>query len=341
MKAIVYEKAGSGAYIDVPYPTCGDDDVIIKVVTCGICKGAELGHSRTGTAFSAYPTTPGHEFAGYVDKVGKNVTLFKEGDRVTADNAVPCGQCYYCKKNKPLLCQHFGYIGHNIPGGFAEYVKVEQDKVFLLPDAMTFNQGAIVETVACCVNAVDKLNPQLGEDIAVLGAGPNGMILAQLIHHSSALSTTVIASTQEKLDIMASFGIGTIFLDRNDHAKHEAEVLRRFPNGLDGFVDSTASPALVAETFKLLKKGGRAVQYGVFGKDARMDLDARLFFTRQLNYSASGAQTHCFGRAIDYVASGKVNVDCLITAEYALKDYFEALDVVANDRRALKILIHP
>ncbi|NLF29181.1 MAG: alcohol dehydrogenase catalytic domain-containing protein [Clostridiales bacterium] len=341
MKAIVYEQAGKGALCEVPDPRCGDDDIIIKVVACGICKGAELGHSRTGTAFSRYPTIPGHEFAGYVHEIGKNVRGFKVGDRVTADNAVPCGDCYYCRKNRPLLCRNFGYLGHNIPGGFAEYVLVDYRKALLLPENVSFEQGAIVETVACCVNCVDKLSPALGEDIAVLGAGPSGIILAQLIHHSSALSVTAIASTQAKLDLLEERGIRTLFLDRADHEKHVHELWRRFPEGLDAFVDTTASPQLVSESLSLLKKGGRAVQYGVFGKDSRMDLDARLFFTRQLSYTASGAQTHCFGRAIDYISSGKVDVDCLITAEYPMERYFEALERVATDRQVLKILIRP
>ena len=341
MKAIVYERAGKGALCEVPYPECGDNDVVIKVVVCGICKGAELGHSRNGTAFSRYPTTPGHEFAGYVDRVGKNVKDFKVGDRVTADNAVPCQDCYYCRKNLPGLCKNFGYLGHNIPGGFAEYVRVDATKVFRLPDSMTFEQAAIVETVACCIACVDKLAPKFGEDIAVFGAGPSGLILAQLIHHSSALSTTCIASTQEKLDLLSAKGIQTILLDREDHSKYIEEVFRRHPEGLDAFVDATANPELVAENFSLLKKGGRAVQYGVFRNNVKMEFNAQLFFGRQLTYTASGAQTHCFGRAIDYIACGKVDVDCMMTAEYPLEQYFEALDRVANDRRALKILIRP
>ena len=341
MRAIVYEQAGRGALRQVPYPECGDDDVVIKVAVCGICKGAELGHSRNGTAFSRYPTTPGHEFAGTVDRVGKNVTAFHVGDRVTADNAVPCGQCYYCKANKPGLCKNFGYLGHNIPGGFAQYVRVHHHKVFLLPESMSFEQGAMVETVACCIAAVDKLAPRFGEDIAVFGAGPSGLILAQLIHHSNALSCTCIASTQEKLDILAQLGIGTILMDRNDHQKYFDEIFRRCPEGLDAFVDATANPQLTAENFALLKRGGRAVQYGVFRQGVRMEFDAQLFFSRQLTYTASGAQTHCFGRAIDYIASGKVEVDSMITAQYPLEEYFTALDRVANDRSVLKILIRP
>lgn len=341
MKAIVYEKAGKGALCDVPYPVCGDNDVIIKVEVCGICKGAELGHSRNGTAFSRYPTTPGHEFAGYIDKVGKNVKEFKPGDRVTADNAVPCGNCYYCRENKPGLCKDFGYLGHNIPGGFAEYVRVDYTKVYRLPNSMTFEQAAIVETVACCIACVDKLAPKYGEDIAVFGAGPSGLILTQLINCSSALSTVCVASTKSKLDLLEKHGISTILMDRKNHSKYMEEIFRRFPEGLDAFVDATASPELVAENFALLKKGGRAIQYGVFRDHMHMDFDAQLFFGRQLTYTATGAQTHCFGRAIDYIVSGKVDVDCMITAEYPLERYFEALERVASDRSVLKILIRP
>lgn len=341
MKAIVYNKPGDGKLTDIPYPVCGDNQIIIKIEACGICKGAELGHATTGTGLAKYPVVPGHEFAGTVHEIGKNVTKFKVGDRVTADNTVLCGECYYCMRDQPLYCDHFGSLGHNINGGFAEYVLVDKEKVFAIPDSMSFNEAAIIESVSCCIHAVDMIHPACGENILILGTGSNGIILAQLLKASGALSVTAMGSKDAKLKLLNEYGIDTIKMDRNDYSVHEAEIKKRFPHGLDAIVDTTASPELVSKCFKLLKKGGRMVQYGVFAKGAHMDIDCFDLFLRELQYYGTCSQTHCFGRTIDYVNAGIVKLDKLVTHEFPLSDYFKAIDITANDRDAMKIIIHP
>lgn len=100
MKALYYTEAGrkNGSVTDIPYPTCEEKQVIVKVESCGICIGVEKGHDTTGTALSVYPVVPGHEFAGFVHEIGAGVEAVSVGDRVTVDNTLPCGECYYCKK---------------------------------------------------------------------------------------------------------------------------------------------------------------------------------------------------------------------------------------------------
>lgn len=156
MRANVYEKPGSCGIRQVPIPECGEHQVLIKVMSCGICKGADVALAR-GSFLARFPLTNGHEFAGVIAKKGAAVTEFKEGDRVTADNTVLCGGCYYCRRDEPLYCENFYSLGCNGPGGFAEYVLVNADKVFPISDRLSFNDACFAEPIACAIHTMDRL----------------------------------------------------------------------------------------------------------------------------------------------------------------------------------------
>ena len=219
MKALMYDKAGreNSSVRQIPYPECGDDEVIIKVMSCSICKGAEHDHDNgKGTDLAKYPVVPGHEFAGYVHEVGKNVTAFKPGDRVTADNTEYCGDCYYCRREESNYCPTFGSLGHNINGGFAEFVRVKKEKVFHIPDHLSFNAAALSEPVACCIHAVDRANVRYGDTVVIFGAGSMAQILGQLFKASNAEKVYMVAGKSSKLDLAAKYGIIPIEMNRND-----------------------------------------------------------------------------------------------------------------------------
>ncbi|MFH1539866.1 MAG: alcohol dehydrogenase catalytic domain-containing protein, partial [bacterium] len=128
MKAVVYSEPRKFEVKDIPYPALKENQVIIKVKACGVCK-TDL-HIHNGEFISQFPLTNGHEFSGLIEEIGSDVIAFAKGDRVVADNTVLCGECYYCRRNQPLFCENFYSLGVTGPGGFAEYVVVNQDKVF-------------------------------------------------------------------------------------------------------------------------------------------------------------------------------------------------------------------
>lgn len=341
MKALYYTAAGKGSITDIPMPVCGDNQVIIKVEAASICKGVELGHEANGTGLSAYPVVPGHEFAGVVHEIGKNVTRFAVGDRVTADNTELCGDCYYCRQDKPLQCKAFGSLGHNINGGFAEYVLVSKEKVFALPDNLSFDEGCLVEPVACCIHAMDRLDTKYGEDVVVVGGGPNGQIISQMLLRSNAQSVVLMDTSNVKLQFAEKYGIPTIQVDTSADKKHMRELLALYPEGVDAVVDATGNWRSINAGFEMLKNGGRLLQYGVTHEGDRVTIDSFHFFLKELQYYASKAQTHCFGRAIDSIRNGTVNVKDLITFSCSLDDYSIALDKTKHDPDQLKIVIHP
>lgn len=341
MKALYYTEAGKGAITEIPKPLCGDDQVIVEVKSASICKGVEVGHANNGTGLSTYPVIPGHEFAGVITEVGKNVTKLKVGDRVTADNTELCDDCYFCKQDKPLYCENFGSIGHNINGGFAEYVVVKKEKIFKIPDDMDFNTACMTEPVACCIHAMDRLNVQYGEVVVVVGGGPNGQILSQMLCHSNANKVFLIDKHPEKLALAEAHGAIGIQSDTSGELKHFKKIREMYPLGVDAVIDATGNAQSIADDFKLLKTGGRLLQYAVTHEGAIAPIETMEFFLGEFTYYATKAQTHCFGRALDAMISGDVDVKSLVTSEYSLDDYFIALDKTINDRSQLKIVIHP
>ena len=143
MKAIQYNAPRQFAVVDLPKPEPGPHQVVIRVKACGICKTDLTIHD--GSFLAKFPLVNGHEFAGVIDSVGSAVTEWKVGDRVTADNTELCGYCEPCRSDKPLYCENFNSHGCNMPGGFAEYVLINHDKVFALSDKLSFEEATFTE----------------------------------------------------------------------------------------------------------------------------------------------------------------------------------------------------
>jgi len=341
LKALYYTEAGNGNITNIPMPVCDDDQVIIKVKSASICKGVEIAHSESGTSLSKYPVVPGHEFAGVVHEVGKNVTKFKVGDRVTADNTELCEDCWYCRKDKPLYCDNFGSLGHNINGGFAEYVVVKKEKVFMLPENMSFDEGCLVEPVACCIHAMDRLDVKFGENVVVVGGGPNGIILSQMLKRSNAANVVLMDINPGKLELVEKYGVQTMVVDTSEKKDHIRQLKEKFPVGVDAVVDATGSWRSLNNDFEMLRKGGRLLQYGVTHEGDKVTVDCFQFFIKELTYYSTMAQTHCYDRAIEYIANGVVQVKDMITFECSLDDYFIALEKTIKDPDQLKMIIHP
>lgn len=348
MRAMIIETMHGGRnatrIADVPYPICGSQQIIIKIKTCSICKHCESFYDGGGSASMVkpedYPITLGHEFSGEIVEIGKDVHNLKVGDRVTVDNTVLCGECYHCKRDEPLYCDNFGSMGHNLHGGFAEYVVALAEKAFPIPDNLSFEEAACTEPVACCMHAMDRMQLRYGDNVAILGAGSMALILAQLIKNSSANQVVVIGSTQSKLDVCEkNFGINTLLMDRNDYSIHEKKISEEFPHGLDIVIDTTGSAKMANSALRMLGKGGKLIMYTQV--DNMTIEDCANFTNYEQSIIMAYCQTHNYGRSLDAMKLGRVNIKPLITHEFSLEDYTEALDENINNRNSLKVVIHP
>ena len=340
MKAVVYNNPRDFEVKEIEKPTIAPNQVLLKVKASGICRTDV--HIHEGEFISRFPLTPGHEFAGEIVEVGADVTEFKVGDRVAADNTVLCGWCYYCRRNQPLYCENFYSLGCNGPGGFAEYVKVNHDKVFHISDNLSYDVASFTEPTACAIHGMDRIDLRCGDDVLIFGAGPTGIILTQLIKLGGAANVVVVASNQMKLDLIEKNGYAhTILMDRNDYSKHTKELNQRFPKGFDVIVEATGSPRVLEHCFDFGRKGAKIIVYGVIGEKERISVSPNQIFSNEYNVIGSFAQTHCYDRALKYLENGLVKVDDLITDTYDLESFPEALDKMMNGKDSIKIIMQP
>ena len=212
MRAVVYSAPRQFEVGEVPMPVPGVGEVRLAVEMAGMC-GTDL-HIHDGGFFSKYPLTPGHEIVGRVDALGEDVGGLAVGQRVAADNTVLCGYCTSCRRDEPLFCRNFYSLGVNGPGAFAEFVIVRAEKCFPADD-LSPTIAVMTEPTACAIHGMDVLDLRTGSEVLVFGAGPTGLVLAQLLVHGGAARVTVAAPTEFKLALAREYGVDTtVRMDR-------------------------------------------------------------------------------------------------------------------------------
>ncbi|KAG2091839.1 chaperonin 10-like protein [Suillus discolor] len=339
MNAVRYEAPRQFGMQTVPIPTINDDELLIKVSCCGIC-GTD-GHVHEGEFIAKFPLIPGHEVIGTVAKVGSNVTGFAEGDRCVADPGVTCESCFYCRRGQSLLCENFNGKGVTMAGGFAEYVVFEAKKTYKIVN-LTDEEATLVEPAACAIHGMDKLNAPVGIDALVIGAGPTGLILAQLLKLNGAANVVIAANKGIKTQIAQDLGAGDSYveLDRENPAPQWEQLRRDHPYGFDVVVEATGNEAVANDSINYVRRGGTLMIYGVYSDSARVHWPPSKIFGDEIKIIGSFAQTHCFPRAIAYLDSGKVKVKGMVTDVFKISEYQQALDKM-NSRTALKIAVKP
>lgn len=340
MKAVVYSKPREYKIEEIPKPVIKDNQVLIRVKSCGICRTDA--HIHEGDFISRFPLTPGHEFSGVIEEVGSKVRGFKINDRVTADNTVMCGDCYYCRRNQPLFCENFYSLGCNGPGGFAEFVAVNFDKVFHIKDSLSFDEACFTEPLSCAIHGMDVIDVKCGDDVLIFGAGPTGILLAQLIKYGGAANVVVCASSQSKLDLLEKNGYAkTVLMDRNDYSKHIKKLKEMFPKGFNITIDATGVPKIIEQCFEFPKSTGKIIIYGVTENNAKITISPYQIFEKELKVLGSFAQSHCFDRAVKYLEEGVVKVNDLVTDIFPLSKFDKAMSQMLKTSGQLKIIIHP
>ncbi|TFB74989.1 2-deoxy-scyllo-inosamine dehydrogenase [Cryobacterium glaciale] len=338
MKAIVYDEPGKFELRDVPIPVPGAHDVLIRVLVAGVC-GTDL-HLHHGEFGPTYPLIPGHEIAGEVVELGSAVNSLRVGDRVTFDNTAACGHCTECRRARPAFCEFILAQGVNAPGGFAEFVLASANRCFVVND-LDPEVAVFAEPTACVVHGLDVLALQPGSRVLMFGAGPTGLVLAQLLARSGAGSLTVAAPTQAKLDIAQERGADqTVLVDRaNPHAT-SARLRDLAGPGFDVVIDASGSLSALEQAIPLTRVGGTVFVYGMAAEAAQWAVPPYDIFRRELTIKGSFAQQFSFDRALTALRGGRVRTEGMITHRFTLEEYAEALEAVA-DSSCIKAVITP
>jgi L-iditol 2-dehydrogenase len=350
MRAVVYRGINDMRVETVPVPRIGPGELLIKVATCGIC-GTDLKKIHTGS--HSAPRIFGHEMAGTIVEVGKGVTRFQGGERVMVFHHVPCGECYYCRKQTPAQCPLYKKVGVSAGfepsgGGFAEYIRVmdwiaASRGVVPIPDSVPFEQAAFVEPVNTVLKGVKMISPAPDDTVLVIGQGPIGLMHAALASRTGARVLTSDLYPERHL-IAARFGL------RNPiHAGSENVVERVMAEtdgrGADAVILAVGGNALIRTAMDAARCGGKVMLFAqTQHTDATFDPGAVCMDEKTL----LGSYSSSFGildEVTDLVFGGYrsgFDLTQLISHRFPLERAIAAIDVASHPKAdSMKIMIEP
>ncbi|KAK3387219.1 NADP-dependent mannitol dehydrogenase [Podospora didyma] len=337
MKALRYNKPKEFEIVKVPLPKLREDDVLVKVKACGIC-GTDL-HIHEGEFIAKFPLIPGHETVGVVAAVGPKVKGFQVGDRVAADNAELCGHCFYCRRGAALLCENWAGHGTTLSGGFAEYCAYPQGKVFKIHNICDVD-ATLIEPASCACHGLDKIRPHLGSSVLMFGAGPTGLMLAQLLRKNGCSQVTIAAPGGLKMDLAKQLDAADTYIElsRTDPAAQYEQLKKDNPYGFDIVVEATGSVRILEDAIHYCRRGGTLVVYGVYASSARVSWPPAKIFGDELRIIGSFSEVFMFPQTVDYLDSGKIKTKGIVNKTFKLEQFGEALESMRN-KSAIKAAI--
>lgn len=336
MKAVVYDKPYEFQIRQIEDPEPGPGEVRLRVKVAGVC-GTDV-HLHAGEFFPVYPLVPGHEVIGEVDAVGEGVADLAPGRLVALDNMITCGLCDNCRRGAPTYCRNLRAQGVTEPGGFAEYVVAPAGKCHPIDD-LDLDTAVLAEPTACAVHGLDVLQPQAGADVLVIGMGPTGLILSQLLQ-GIAGRITAAAPTRFKLELAQEYGADEIVeFSRSDPDASAAALRSLAPDGFDIVIDATGSLGVLEQSLPLVRTGGTLFVYGMAAEDAKLPVSPYDIFRRELTIKGSFSQAFSFDRAVRALRTGRVRGEGIVTHRFPLDSYDKAIEAVRDDRSCLKAVI--
>jgi L-iditol 2-dehydrogenase len=320
---------------EVPTPKPAQREILVKVMSCGICGSDIVEWYRLPRA----PLVQGHEIGAEVVEVGSSITRFKVGDRVFAVPKVPCMDCYYCMSGHYPQCSE---VKVRLPGGFAEYILVPEILVergtYLLPESITYDQSTFIEPLACVVRAQRLAGVQAGQTVMVAGCGMSGLLHVKL---AKAGNCRVIAMDVNPKRLAFAEQIGAdITIDAADN------VPERFAAESDKKADAimlcTSAVSAAEQAWKCVDKGGAIVFFAVPGPDKEVTVPVNDLWTKEIRILTS---YYCgppdIDDALKLIESGKVEVDDMITHKFPLRDIAKGFQLVIDGKESIKVIIRP
>lgn len=349
MKALVaYAKDNYKFEDSYDVPSCGSDEIIIKTEACGVCAGDVKCHhgaamfwgDETQPAWVKPPFIPGHEFFGHIVEIGKNVTEYKIGDRIIADQIVPCGKCRFCKDGHYWMCQPhniFGFQNTN-NGGMAEYVKFPSTAVISrIPESMPIEQALLIEPYGCSKHAVDRA-AITNEDIVVIsGAGTLGLGMVTYARMKNPKALIVLDMIDSRLIKAKEFGADYIWNPSKDNV---VELINNMTQGYgcDIYIEATGHPSSVTQGLSMIRKLGRFVEFSVFGAPTTADWSI-IGDRKELDILGAHLSPYAYPFVIEHIADGTLNTSGVVTKTFPIEEWEEAFKCAEGKNGDLKVAL--
>ena len=338
MKSLISRGPRQVEFGDWEEPRILPGQVLIEVAACGIC-GTDLHVYQGLPAAWPVPGVRGHEFAGTVIASADDVQRFQQGDRVVVQPLVYCGQCRFCRSGQTNLCANLYLIGGEQPGGFAERVAVPASSLFKVPENLSLQQAALVETLATTVHAFEQNLSGILRRVAVLGAGAQGLFAVQLARLAGAKLIAVSETVPHRLAMALKLG-ATHAINAGQDNVVEAVLDLTDGEGVDLAIEAAGKALTRQNATQLLRPGGTAIFLALGAEPTPIDFMALV--PRELHLRGTQCYTDAdFALAIELLASGEISVDPLVTGMPLVKGAaaFEAL--TSDPGEMIKVILEP
>jgi D-arabinitol dehydrogenase (NADP+) len=336
MKAVLLNRTSEVRVVDVPQPTVGDRDVLIRVGASGIC-ASDLHLAAIKTSDLPYPLLPGHEVAGTVTCTGPTVTRVRLGEKIVVQPTVACGVCRLCRLGQPNLCPDAQIIGLHRPGGWAEYL--------VLPEPNAFGSGelplsiaACTEPLACALHGIRRLAPRPADHVLIFGAGTIGLFFLQLVHQHCAGPITVVDQYPERLVTARQLGADHLLLA---DCVVEESLAEQQPDGFDCVVDATGVPGVIETAFRWLRPAGKLLLLGSPPAVAAIAIHPRRLQRNDVTVVGAYSFAHEFSAALGLLKAGRIQAEPIVTDQYPLEAFPDAWQQAWSGRRSIKVQIVP
>ena len=353
MKAVVCHGPMDYKLEDITIPKAGPGEALVKVEAVGICASdlkcyhgaAKFWGDASRPAWAETEVVPGHEFVGEIvelDDVAAKRWGVKKGDRVVAEQIVPCGECRYCLRGSYWMCAPHGMFGFKraTPGGMASYMVFPKEAlVHKISKSVKPQHAAFAEPLSCALHAVERANIKFAEVVVVAGCGPIG--LGMIAGASAKFPATLIALDLDdrKLEVAKKCGAThTINIGKQDPVQIIRDMTEGY--GADIYLEGTGHPAAVLQGLKLLRKLGTFVCYSVFKEDVTVDWSI-ISDDKELDVLGAHLGPNCWPAAIKMIESGRLPLDEICTHQFPLADFQKGLDMVADGTKSIKVSLIP
>ena len=326
MKAVQIERPGFAVLADLDLRKLKEDEVLIKVMACGIC-GTDI-HIFRGKYIGDYPIVPGHEFSGIVEKVGPNVSRLAAGDRVAVEPNISCDNCRNCLNNRQNFCENWQALGVTLQGGMAQYVIAPEKAVFNIAD-LAFEFGAFVEPLSCVIHGIEKVDFSLADRVLIMGAGPIGLLFLQLLQLQGAANVSVLENQASRSELAMKFG-----------ADQVKEKIINFKEELfDAVIDATGKIELMEKSLEYIRPGGRILLFGVPPANKKMSIDAVQLFRKGLTLMSSFTSVRNTYQAVSLLQAGKIHVSEIISHKLPLNEFKRGAELIEHGMESVKKVI--
>ncbi len=336
MKAIQVVKPGEMRLAQVERPALKTPtSVIVKVKAAGIC-GSDVHILHGKNPYATYPRIVGHEVAGVIDEVGEAVTKYHVGDRVVVEPILFCGKCYPCRTGRQNVCENLQVYGVHMEGAFEEYMCAEESALHILPDGISFEQGALIEPYTIGAQGLWRTDAKAGDICLIHGAGPIGLVTLDLAK-AAGLTCIVSELSAPRRKMAETFGADRVVNPGEEDLKQAVDEMTE-GKGVNIIFDAVGIPALVETSIPLLSAAGRFLEYGYgFGK-AAVDFD--LMNKKELTVLGTRHQNYRFEPVIQEFKNHLDKVDMLRTHVFPVDDYEKAFQVFEDKNSgACKVVI--